>query len=193
LAPADVGAASLFVETSKDSRHNDTGAPVGRARSRHLEETTMKTLLRPLALCLPLLILLPASAADKGSAEEAVAMVRKAAALIKSAGKDKAFAAFADPANKEFHDRDLYIYVYDMNGVNLTHGNNPKMVGRNLMDLKDADGKTMVKSFVDIAKSPAGKGWVDFKWPNPVTKVIEQKSGYVEKVDDMAVGSGIYK
>ena len=144
-------------------------------------------------LCLPLLALPAVHAADKGSAEEAVAMVKKAAALIKSAGKEKAFAAIADPANKDFHDRDLYIYVYDMNGVNLTHGNNPKMVGRNLMDLKDADGKTMVKSFVEIAKSPAGKGWVDFKWPNPVTKAIEQKSGYVEKVDDMAVGSGIYK
>eukprot|EP01032_Pedospumella_encystans_P007196 gene7196-8632_t len=59
----------------------------------------------------------PAYSADKGSANEAVAMVKKAVALIKSDGKEKAFAAIADPANKDFHDRDLYIYVYDLNGV----------------------------------------------------------------------------
>jgi cytochrome c len=154
----------------------------------------MNKLINTATVCLSLLTLPHAAlAADKGNADEAVAMVKKATALIKSAGKDKAFAAFADPANKDFHDRDLYIYVYDLQGVNLTHGNNPKMVGKNLIDLKDADGKSMVKSFVEIAKSPAGKGWVDFKWPNPVSKAVEQKSAYVERVDDMAVGSGIYK
>lgn len=146
------------------------------------------------ALSLSILVLPSLSyAADKGSKDEAVAMVKQAAALVKSAGKEKAFAAISDPANKDFHDRDLYIYVYDLNGVALAHGNNPRMVGKNLIDLKDGDGKPMIKNMVDIAKSPAGKGWVEFKWPNPVTKVVEQKAGYVERVDDMMVGSGIYK
>jgi signal transduction histidine kinase len=133
-----------------------------------------------------------ALAADKGTADEAVAMVKRAVALIKSDGKDKAFAAIADPANTAFHDRDLYIYVYDLNGVALAHGNNPKMVGKPLIGLKDNEGKAMIKEMVDTAKSK-GKGWVDFKWPNPVTKAVESKSGYVERVDDMLVGSGIYK
>lgn len=146
------------------------------------------------ALSLSILLLPSLSfAADKGSKDEAVAMVKQAAALIKSAGKEKAFAAISDPANKSFHDRDLYIYVYDLNGVAVAHGNNPRMVGKNLIDLKDGDGKPMIKNMVDVAKSPAGKGWVEFKWPNPVTKVVEQKAGYVERVDDMLVGSGIYK
>lgn len=134
-----------------------------------------------------------ASAADRATAAEAIAMTTKAAALIKSAGKEKAFAEISDPNNKDFHDRDLYVYVYDMNGVALAHGNNPKMVGKNLLELKDQEGKAMVKAMVATAKSGAGKGWVDFKWPNPTTKSIEQKSGYVVRVDDMVVGSGIYK
>jgi signal transduction histidine kinase len=133
-----------------------------------------------------------ALAADKGSADEAVAMVKKAVALIKSDGKEKAFAAFSDPANTTFHDRDLYVYVYDLNGVALAHGNNPKMVGKPLIGLKDNEGKLMIKEMVDTAKNK-GKGWVEFKWPNPVTKVVEPKAGYIEKVDDMLVGSGIYK
>ena len=146
------------------------------------------------ALSLSMLVLPSLSyAADKGSKDEAVAMVKQAAALIKSAGKDKAFAAISDTNNKDFHDRDLYVYVYDLNGVAVAHGNNPRMVGKNLIDLKDGDGKPMIKNMIDIAKSPAGKGWVEFKWPNPVTKVVEQKAGYVERVDDLMVGSGIYK
>jgi cytochrome c len=131
-------------------------------------------------------------AAEKGNKDEAVAMVKKAVALIKSDGKEKAFAAISDPANTSFHDRDLYIYVYDLNGVALAHGNNPKMVGKPLIGLKDNEGKPMIKEMVDLAKTK-GSGWVDFKWPNPVTKAVESKSGYVEKVDDMLVGSGSYK
>lgn len=152
----------------------------------------MKAFLSGVAISLSMLAL-PVHAAEKGSSAEAVAMAKKAAALIKADGKDKAFAAISDPANKEYHDRDLYVYVYDMNGVALAHGVNPKMVGKNLLDMKDNEGKAMIQEMVKVAKTK-GSGWVDFKWPNPVTKAIEAKSGYVEKVDDtMFVGSGIYK
>ncbi|HYD81830.1 MAG TPA: cache domain-containing protein [Paucimonas sp.] len=131
-------------------------------------------------------------AAERGSPEEAVAMVKKAVAYLKANGKDKAFAEFGNLDNKEFHDRDLYIFVYDLNGINLAHGNNPKMVGKNLLDMKDNDGVYIIKGFIEVANSK-GKGWVDYKWPNPVTKAVESKSSYIEKVDGMIVGCGIYK
>lgn len=132
------------------------------------------------------------AASGKGTAEEAVAMVRTAIAAIKANGKEKTFAEIADPQNSQFHDRDLYIFIYDLNGVTLAHGNNPKMVGKNLYELKDADGKPIIKELIELAKNK-GKGWVDFKWPNPVTKNLEQKSGYIEAMDGMFIGSGIYK
>lgn len=132
------------------------------------------------------------SAAEKGGADEAMAMVRKAVAYMKEHGKEKAFAEFSNLANTQFHDRDLYIFVYDLNGINVSHGNNPKMVGKNLLEMKDHDGKFIIKGFIDVANTK-GKGWVDYKWPNPVTKAVEQKSGYIEKADDLIVGSGIYK
>jgi cytochrome c len=133
-----------------------------------------------------------ALAAEKASAQEAVAMVQRAVALIRSAGKEAAFAAIADPANRAFHDRDLYIYVYDLHGVALAHGNNPKIAGTPRINMRDNEGRAMIKVMVDIAKT-RGKGWVDFKWPNPVTREIELKSGYIERIDDMLVGSGIYR
>jgi signal transduction histidine kinase len=151
----------------------------------------MKMFLGGIAISLGLLAA-PAYAVEKGSANEAVAMVKKAVALIKSDGKEKAFAAISDPANKDFHDRDLYIYVYDLNGVAVAHGVNPKLVGKNLLDMKDNEGKAMIQEMVKVAKEK-GSGWVDFKWPNPVTKAVEAKSGYVERAGDLLVGSGIYK
>ncbi|MBA5686543.1 cache domain-containing protein [Rugamonas apoptosis] len=153
----------------------------------------MKTLFSCAILGASLCVLAPASAAEKGTAAEAVAMTQKAITYIKEHGKDKAFAEFANPANTTFHDRDLYVYVYDMKGISLAHGVNPKMVGRNLLEMRDGDGKAIVKSFIETATGPAGKGWVEYKWPNPVTKQVDLKAGYVERSGDLIVGSGIYK
>lgn len=132
-------------------------------------------------------------AAERGTADEAQAMAKKAAALVKSAGKDKAFAEFNKLEPGPFKDRDLYVMVYDKAGVNLAHGANHKLHGKNLMELKDADGKPIVKSLVDVAFNGSGKGWVEYNWPNPVTKAVEAKRTYVERVDDVLVGVGIYK
>ncbi|MFL6656543.1 MAG: cache domain-containing protein [Massilia sp.] len=133
----------------------------------------------------------PAWAGERGTPAEATAMVKKAAAYLKANGKDKAYAEFNNPKGM-FVDRDLYIMVYDMNGINVAHGANPKMIGKNLLELKDADGTQIVKAFIETATTK-GKGWVDYKWPNPVSKAIEAKSTYIEKVDDVILGSGVYK
>ncbi len=131
------------------------------------------------------------SAGDKGSADEAVAMVKKAASFLKENGKEKAFAEFNN-AQGQFKDRDLYVFAIDMNGKMLAHGANGKLIDKNLIDLKDADGKHFVKTYIDIASSK-GKGWTDYKWANPVTKAIDAKSLYFEKAGDLVIGCGIYK
>jgi signal transduction histidine kinase len=116
----------------------------------------------------------------------------KAVALLKQAGPDKAFAAFGDPANKDFHDRDLYVFVRSMDGNTVAHGANKAMIGHTSLDLKDADGKLYNKEMIDLATSK-GNGWVDYRWVNPVNKKIEPKSSYIEKVGDYVVGAGFYK
>lgn len=83
-------------------------------------------------------------------------------------------------------------FVTDMSGKMQAHGTNPKLVGKDLISLKDADGKFFVKSYIELVKSK-GSGWVDYKWINPSNSAIQTKSTYVEKVDDLIVGCGIYK
>jgi TRAP-type uncharacterized transport system substrate-binding protein len=68
------------------------------------------------------------------------------------------------------------------------------VVGKNIFDLKDQDGKFVVQDMIAIVKA-TGHGWIDYRWPNPVTKTIEDKSAYVERVGttDNVVGVGIYR
>lgn len=153
----------------------------------------MKNVATKIALCLGALTLgFAAFAAEKGTADEASAMVKKGLEFIKANGKDKSFAEFSNPSG-QFIKGDLYVMCYDMEGNNKCHGGNPKLVGKNLLEIKDANGVFIVKSFIEVAKGK-GKGWVDYKWPNTVTKAVENKSTYVEKVDDgLLIGVGIYK
>jgi signal transduction histidine kinase len=126
-----------------------------------------------------------------GTANEAKGLVEKAAAYVKAEGKEKAFAEFSNPSGK-FVDRDLYIFTVDFNGLTLAHGGNAKLVGKNMLELKDADGEFFIKKFIELAKTK-GTGWVDYKWVNPVTKKIEPKSTYIQKMDEYFLGCGIYK
>ena len=132
-----------------------------------------------------------AFAGDKGTPAEAEALVKKAIGFIKANGKDTAFAEFTN-AKGQFTDRDLYIFVYDMDGKVLAHGQNPKMIGKDLSDLTDPSGKPFVQERITIAKTK-GKGWQNYQFTNPVTKKIEDKTAYIEKYENYIVGSGAYK
>ncbi len=149
--------------------------------------------LKNLALVAIALSLGQAWAADGGATEkDAVAMVKKGVAAIKAGPKDKAYADITDKANTTYRDRDLYLVVYGLDGVVLAHGANAKFVGRNMIDLKDIDGKAFVKERVELAKSK-GTFWQDYKFTNPENKKVEPKSMYCERLDDVAVCGGIYK
>ena len=125
------------------------------------------------------------------TAAEATAMVKKGVAFIKASGKDKGYAEISTKGG-QFSDRDLYLTVYGLDGTVRAHGANEKMIGKNLIELKDVDGKAFVKERVDMAVSK-GTFWQDYKFTNPVSKKIEPKSMYCEKLEDFVVCGGIYK
>jgi cytochrome c len=131
-----------------------------------------------------------ALAAD-GTPAEAKALVKKAVDFMKANGKEKALAEFSNPKGK-FVNGDLYIFVYDMNGKCLAHGFNQKMIGKDLKEMKDPDGKFYVKERIEIAKTK-GSGWQDYKFTNPTSKKLENKTAYIEKYEDLIVGCGAYK
>ncbi len=127
-----------------------------------------------------------------GSAEEAVAMVSRAIAAIKAEGLDKVVAEINEGKPGRFKDRDLYITINDLKAKNIAHGANPKMQGKDLIELKDADGKYFMRERSQLAQTK-GKGWQDYKFVNPVSKQIEAKSMYFERYGDYIINCGIYK
>jgi signal transduction histidine kinase len=140
------------------------------------------------------MLTLSAGAAEKGTADEAVAMVKKAGEFLKKNGKEKAFAEFNNPKGAFLH-KDLYIFTFLANGdgIEQANGANVKLVGKNVTEMKDADGKFLIKDILALGMGKEGKGWVDYKWPNPSTGTIDAKRTYVERVDDVIIGCGIYK
>ena len=145
------------------------------------------------ALSASLLFAPPAAHAKEGNAtkEDALASVKKGVAYIKANGRDKGYAEISNKQG-QFIDRDLYLVVYGLDGTVRAHGANEKMIGKNLIELKDVDGKAFVKERVELAAAK-GTFWQDYKFTNPVSKKIEPKSMYCEKLEDAVVCGGIYK
>lgn len=152
-----------------------------------------------------LLLTLPLTcsfAAERSNEADALALIKKAQEYIKANGMEKSVAEFNNlqsPFNSisdiNKHG-DLYLFTIDQKGHQAVHGKNPKLRGKVIIDMKDAEGVPLIQELVKKCFStPEGKGWVNYHWPHPVSKNIEAKKGYIERVPgaDLCLGTGIYK
>jgi len=145
-----------------------------------------------LASCLALVVAdVAAAAEERATTKDAERMVHNAVAFYKKEGADKALKVFSDPKGA-FTYRDLYIFAYKLDGTCVAHGQSADRIGKNLIDSKDPDGKYFVKERIELAKKD-GKGWQEYKFKNPLTGKVEEKVAYIERVDDVIIGSGAYK
>ena len=130
-------------------------------------------------------------AEDFASKSDAEAIVKRAIAHIKKVGVDKAAEDFTNRKG-DFVNLDLYMTMYNMQGVVLAHGQNKKSVGKDLMDLKDSDGKEFVKERMSMAKTKSSF-WQEYKFTDPVTKKVLPKEMYCETVSSVVACAGVYK
>ncbi len=131
---------------------------------------------------------LPLHADEKADAE---AMVKAAIAFAKEKGRDAALKEISNPKG-QFRKGELYVFVYDLEGKVLAHGGDVRRVGSNQFNGKDPDGKFYVKDRIELAKTK-GKGWQDYKFMNPQTSKVEEKTSYIELHEGMIFGCGVYK
>ncbi len=150
----------------------------------------MKKILAGFVICLFMVSF--AYAQTKATKESCVALVHKAAAYVKEVGKEKALAEFSNPKG-QFVDGENYLSVYGMKGIVLAHGTLATAIGKDMSNLKDSHEKLFIQEFIQKADKPGASGWVEYHWTNPVTKTIEPKSAYFERVDDMIIQAGYYK
>ncbi|PLY09213.1 MAG: hypothetical protein C0626_09425 [Arcobacter sp.] len=125
------------------------------------------------------------------TSDEAKTFVEKGAQLCADKGVDACLKAF-NVKEGEFVQGELYIFAYDFKGTVQAFGGKPVMVGKNLINVKGAGGKMVIQELIETAKT--GEGWVDYKWSNPTTKKIADKTSYVKKINDnLWIGAGYYK
>ena len=145
-------------------------------------------------LILPLLVCLAGSLAAQDQKAKALALVKEAIAFEHANGRE-ALLKETNQGSGRFHVKggdDLYIFVYDLKGTCLAIGFQSQMVGVNRWNVKDPDGKPFLQEIIKTGQAKGG-GWVDYKYPNPKTGKIDAKTSFVEAVDGMVVGCGIYK
>jgi signal transduction histidine kinase len=131
------------------------------------------------------------ASAQTATEDDVKALVKKAVAHLHKNGLESACKDFANPTGG-FIQGELYIYVQDMKAKMICHGTNPKLNGKDLIEMADADGKTFNKEMIQVV-STKGSGWVNYKFMNPVSKKIEPKVTFVEREGEVMVGAGMYK
>ena len=107
---------------------------------------------------------------------------------------EAAFPLFHDPTGP-FIAKDAYIFVINPSGVDLVNPGFPNLERRNILDVKDTQGKQIIREMLKVVQT-SGSGWVDYMWPKPGESVSAQKSAYVgkAKMGDqwVLVGCGVY-
>ena len=135
--------------------------------------------------------------AQTATLDQAKDLVKKGREYLRQNGCRKTFeeithgTKFKDSAHKE-----LYLYVYDEQLVNLAHGGNDRLPGKNLWDMRDKNGRYFNQDLLKAAK--AGGGAVEFDFLNPNTRAVDPKVGWAEletKTDcgPVMIGSGVYR
>ncbi|HEY5216923.1 MAG TPA: cache domain-containing protein [Pseudolabrys sp.] len=125
------------------------------------------------------------------SKDDAVTMVKKAVAAIKVDGTEKTYAAISTPGGR-FVDGEIYVVVQSFDGITVAHATNPKLIGRNMSEEQDVDGKYFSKDMTELARTHASF-WYDYKFSNPVTKKIQVKDYYCESLSSTRVCAGVYR
>ncbi|KQV32799.1 cache domain-containing protein [Massilia sp. Root335] len=130
--------------------------------------------------------------ASEPTEKDAIAMAERGAAMVKTKGKEEVMKRISakDP---EFVQGSLYIDMRDVKtGIVLAHPYNPSIVGKDLTDVPDANGKKYRREIIELAAAK-GKGWVDYQYKNPTSGKIEPKTTYILLVNGVVLEAGLYK
>ena len=85
----------------------------------------------------------------------------------------------------------MYVFALDGNGTYVAFGGNPAKVGTRVQDIAGIDGQGLIDAIV--AQASHEPGWVEYDITNPATGAVQTKMSFVQRVDDVFVGCGVYK
>ena len=128
---------------------------------------------------------------QQGTAEEAFALVARAVAYRRQCGSRESYLRDLTLADKGFFDRDMYIFALDRHGQYLAFGGNPAKVGTRVQDIVGIDGAGLMNAI--LSQADHEPGWVSYDITNPSSGRVQTKISFVQQLDDLIVGCGVYK
>lgn len=146
---------------------------------------------RAACIAAALLVAAPGFAGEEFTPQAVVQFVDRAADFYRTNGREKTLAELST-RNGRFQKGDVYVFAYDLTGAVIAHPINAKLIGKNLLDVPDVDGKFFRKEILQTATTK-GSGWVDYRYRNSENGKTEPKTTYVRKVDDIILACGIYR
>ncbi|MDP6690952.1 MAG: cache domain-containing protein [Alphaproteobacteria bacterium] len=125
-----------------------------------------------------------------GTPLEAKALAEKAAAHLAKVGPGKAFNDFMSRGD-DYMPFDLYVFVFDQTGQMWVNGRFPGLIGSNIADATDGNGRRFL---LDAMRKAANEGsaWVEYQWYNPCTGTAMPKSTHIVRSGQFFVGVGAY-
>jgi hypothetical protein len=129
-----------------------------------------------------------------GSAADGKAMLDRAIAALK-ASEAAALKAFNDEKNKDFRDRDLYVYCFSLPDGNFTAYQSPVLIGTNIKELKIPPNDPVGQRAYDaVAKAAEGEiVTFTYDFPKPGTKASALKETLEVRVGKQACGVSYFK
>jgi len=136
----------------------------------------------------------PSFAVEIASPDDAKAMLERATAALKQ-DDAAALKAFNDDKNKDFHDRDLYVFCFSLPDGNFTAYLSPVLIGSSVRDLKLPPNDPIGQRAYDaVATAPEGEVvTVDFTFPKPGTKQLAPKQSLEVRIGNQACGVSYFK
>jgi signal transduction histidine kinase len=134
-----------------------------------------------------------ANAQQSGTAAEAKAMLDRAATALK-ANEATALSEFNDKNDMQFHDRDLYVFCFNISDGKFTAHPNPALIGRDIRTLKLKDDPFGQRAFDVTQRLPeGGVATVEYEFPKPGTTEPVPKESFGMRVGGQGCGVGYYK
>lgn len=113
-------------------------------------------------------------------------VVHQAIELYSAEGRDAVAEHYSDPATV---DGQWYVFVIDGNGTFLGHPLRHDLLGTDVADLVDVNGKAYGE---EIAAAGTSGAWVDYYFADPSDGETRRKHSWVIRYDGLLLGSGWY-
>lgn len=128
---------------------------------------------------------------QQGTADEALLLVERATAMRRTMGSREQFLSTLSDVRQPYYDRDMYVFALDAGGTYRAFGGNPAKVGTRVQDIPGVAGEQLLQDIV--AQAEHAPGWVEYDISHPVSGVVQTKMSYVQSVDGLYLGCGVYK